>query len=75
MIFLEDLLKTTSLPELPEAAATNVKSFVQDLIDGAMMPEDFTTKIQYQLNSSPQPRLVPFLKVSIQYNTSHTRKI
>lgn len=44
-----------------------LKSFVQGLIDGRVEPEIFTTKLQKELNSSPQPCLVPFLKKSLPY--------
>lgn len=33
--------------------------------DDAIQPEDFTNQLQKELNSSPQPCLVPFLKVLI----------
>ena len=39
----------------------------QGLIDGRVEPEIFTTKLQKELNSSPQPCLVPFLKKSLPY--------
>ena len=32
-----------------------------------MEPEVFTTRLQKELNSSPQPCLVPFLKKSLPY--------
>ena len=32
-----------------------------------MNPEDFTTKLQKEVNSSPHPCLVPFLKRSLPY--------
>lgn len=32
--------------------------------DDTIQPEDFTNNLQKELNSSPQPCLVPFLKVS-----------
>ena len=32
--------------------------------DASIEPEEFTTRLQAQLNSSPQPYLVPFLRVS-----------
>ena len=32
-----------------------------------MEPEVFTTRLQRELNSSPQPCLVPFLKKSLPY--------
>ena len=37
------------------------------MIDGRVEPEDFTTRLQRELNSSPQPCLVPFLKRSLPY--------
>ena len=40
---------------------------VQGLIDGRVEPELFTTKLQKELNSSPQPCLAPFLKKSLPY--------
>ena len=41
--------------------------FFKGLIDGRVEPEVFTTKLQKELNSSPQPCLVPFLKKSLPY--------
>ena len=43
----------------------NVKSLVQNLIDDKISPDEFTKRLQIELNSSPQPYLVPFLEVSI----------
>lgn len=34
------------------------------LKDGKIEPEDFTSRLYRELNSSPQPYLVPFLKVT-----------
>ena len=33
--------------------------------DGRVEPEDFTSRLQKELKSSPQPYLVPFLKVKL----------
>lgn len=33
--------------------------------DDTIQPEEFTTSLQRELNSSPQPCLVPFLKVGL----------
>jgi len=33
--------------------------------DGKVEPEDFTSRLQKELKSSPQPYLVPFLKVNL----------
>ena len=35
--------------------------------DDTIQPEDFTTQLQRELNSSEQPCLVPFLKVCCNY--------
>ena len=35
------------------------------LQDGNIIPEDFTNQLQRELNSSPQPCLIPFLKKSL----------
>lgn len=59
--FLSTLLRLAS--EQPESVATNVQSLIQGLVDGKVEPEEFTTKLQRELNSSPQPCLIPFLKV------------
>ena len=49
------------------AVAENVRNFIQSLIDGAVDPETFTTKLLCELNSKPHPGLVPFLKRSLPY--------
>ena len=41
----------------------NVKALVQNLIDDQITPDEFTKRLQVELNSSPQPYLVPFLEV------------
>ena len=53
--------------EQSPAVAENVKTLIQSLIDGVEDPETFTTKLQCELNSAPQPCLVPFLKRSLPY--------
>jgi len=63
--FLATLLRLAS--DQPEAVARNVRALIQGLIDGRVEPEVFTTKLQKELNSSPQPCLVPFLKKSLPY--------
>jgi transcription initiation factor TFIID subunit 4 len=60
--FLSTLLRLAS--EQPESVATNVQSLIQGLVDAKVEPEEFTTKLQRELNSSPQPCLIPFLKVA-----------
>ena len=63
--FLATLLRLAS--EQPAGVAQNVRTLIQGLIDGAVDPEVFTTRLQRELNSSPQPCLVPFLKKSLPY--------
>ncbi|RWS29126.1 transcription initiation factor TFIID subunit 4-like protein [Leptotrombidium deliense] len=60
--FLSTLIRLAS--DQPDHVATNVKNLIQGLIDGGIQPEDFTNQLQRELNSSPQPCLVPFLKVT-----------
>ena len=61
--FLSTLIRLAS--DQPEQVATNVRNLIQGLIDGNIQPEEFTVNLQSELNSSPQPCLVPFLKVSL----------
>jgi hypothetical protein len=63
--FLATLLRLAG--EQPASVATNVRNLIQGLIDGHVEPEVFTTNLQKELNSSPQPCLVPFLKKSLPY--------
>lgn len=41
--------------------------------DAKIEPEEFTTRLQAELKSSPQPYLIPFLKVQthMELHTSH----
>ena len=50
--FLATLLRLAS--DQPESVARNVRGLIQGLIDGRVEPELFTTKLQKELNSSPQ---------------------
>merc|ERR1719282_1587564 len=63
--FLATLLRLAS--DQPENVAKNVRELIQGLIESRIEPEVFTTKLQKELNSSPQPCLVPFLKKSLPY--------
>ena len=63
--FLATLLRLAG--EQPPEVANNVRTLIQGLIDGKVEPEIFTTRLQKELNSSPQPCLVPFLKKSLPY--------
>ena len=60
--FLATLLRLAK--DQPDSVARNVRTLIQSLIDGRTEPETFTSRLQQELNSSPQPCLVPFLKVS-----------
>ncbi len=50
-----------------QVVAANVSTLIQDLIDGAVDPDTFTTKLRRELKSSNQPALAPFLKKSLPY--------
>ena len=63
--FLATLLRLAG--EQPPEVAENVRNLIQGLIDGKVEPEIFTTRLQKELNSSPQPCLVPFLKKSLPF--------
>lgn len=70
--FLATLLKLAS--EQPTNVAKNVRNLIQGLIDGHVEPEVFTTQLQRELNSSPQPCLVPFLRKSLPFLQSSLRQ-
>ncbi|CDR00540.1 unnamed protein product [Oncorhynchus mykiss] len=61
--FLATLIKLASHNSPSPETSKNVKSLVQDLLDAKIEPEEFTNRLQSELKSSPQPYLVPFLKV------------
>ncbi|XP_072169286.1 transcription initiation factor TFIID subunit 4B-like isoform X1 [Diadema setosum] len=63
--FLTTLIRLASNANQPPQTVMNVKKLVQNLIDAKIEPEEFTQKLQKELNSSPQPYLVPFLKRSL----------
>ncbi|XP_037088565.1 transcription initiation factor TFIID subunit 4-like isoform X2 [Pollicipes pollicipes] len=63
--FLATLLKLAK--EQPDTVAGNVRTLIQNLIDARVEPEAFTSRLQQELNSSPQPCLVPFLKKSLPF--------
>lgn len=44
---------------------TNVRDLVQRLIDDRITAQEFTERLQTELQSSPQPYLVPFLEKSL----------
>ncbi|KAM4692284.1 transcription initiation factor TFIID subunit 4 [Rhinophrynus dorsalis] len=63
--FLSTLIKLASSGKQSSETAANVKELVHNLLDGKIEAEDFTSRLYRELNSSPQPYLVPFLKRSL----------
>ncbi|XP_054588586.1 transcription initiation factor TFIID subunit 4 isoform X3 [Nothobranchius furzeri] len=63
--FLATLIKLASHNSPFPETSKNVKALVQDLLDAKIEPEEFTSRLQTELKSSPQPYLVPFLKKSL----------
>ncbi|CAL8243300.1 unnamed protein product [Lota lota] len=63
--FLATLIKLASHNSPSPETSKNVKGLVQDLLDAKIEPEEFTSRLQSELKSSPQPYLVPFLKKSL----------
>ncbi|CAL8339547.1 unnamed protein product [Lota lota] len=63
--FLSTLIKLASTGKQSAQTADNVKELVKELLEGKLEAEDFTSKLYSELNSSPQPYLVPFLKRSL----------
>ncbi|KAJ8391900.1 hypothetical protein AAFF_G00083710 [Aldrovandia affinis] len=63
--FLSTLIKLASSGKQSSETAANVKDLVKSLLEGKMEAEDFTSRLYQELNSSPQPNLVPFLKRSL----------
>ncbi|XP_061578258.1 transcription initiation factor TFIID subunit 4-like isoform X2 [Cololabis saira] len=63
--FLATLIKLASHNSPSPETSKNVKALVQDLLDAKIEPEEFTSRLQAELKSSPQPYLIPFLKKSL----------
>ncbi|XP_037107399.1 transcription initiation factor TFIID subunit 4 isoform X2 [Syngnathus acus] len=62
--FLSTLIKLTCTGKrLAEAA--NVKQLVKDLLENKLEAAEFTSRLYKELNSSPQPYLVPFLEKNL----------
>ncbi|KAH9515617.1 transcription initiation factor TFIID subunit 4 [Bulinus truncatus] len=61
--FLSTLLKLAA--NQPDQTVKNVRALIQGLIDAKVEPEVFTERLQHELQSSPQPYLVPFLKKNL----------
>ncbi|XP_054464949.1 transcription initiation factor TFIID subunit 4-like [Anoplopoma fimbria] len=63
--FLSTLIKLASSGKQSTETTANVKELVKSLLESKIEPEDFTSRLYRELNSSPQPYLVPFLKRSL----------
>ncbi|XP_055040116.2 transcription initiation factor TFIID subunit 4 [Misgurnus anguillicaudatus] len=63
--FLSTLIKLATSGKQSSETVANVKELVRNLLEGTIEAEDFTSRLYKELNSSPQPYLVPFLKRSL----------
>ncbi|XP_078479242.1 transcription initiation factor TFIID subunit 4 [Lampetra planeri] len=63
--FLSTLIKLASTGKQSTETAASVRQLVKDLLEGKLEAEEFTSQLYKELNSSPQPYLVPFLKRSL----------
>ncbi|KAM3616951.1 uncharacterized protein V6R79_000252 [Siganus canaliculatus] len=63
--FLSTLIKLASSGKQSSETTANVKELVKNLLEAKIEPENFTSRLYQELNSSPQPYLVPFLKRSL----------
>ncbi|KAM6924840.1 transcription initiation factor TFIID subunit 4-like [Xenentodon cancila] len=63
--FLSTLIKLASNETQSSETTASVKDLVKKLLEAKIEPEDFTSRLYKELNSSPQPYLVPFLKRSL----------
>ncbi|KAM8914486.1 transcription initiation factor TFIID subunit 4 isoform 1-T2 [Spinachia spinachia] len=63
--FLSTLIKLASTGKQSTETAASVRELVKELLEGRLEVEEFTSRLYKELNSSPQPYLVPFLKRSL----------
>ncbi|XP_058487988.1 transcription initiation factor TFIID subunit 4-like [Solea solea] len=63
--FLATLIKLASSGKQTTETAAIVRELVKELLEGKLEAEEFTSRLYKELNSSPQPYLVPFLKRSL----------
>nr|XP_061779820.1 transcription initiation factor TFIID subunit 4-like [Nerophis lumbriciformis] len=63
--FLSTLIKLTCTGKRSSEAAASVKQLVKDLLENKLEAEEFTSRLYKELNSSPQPYLVPFLEKNL----------
>lgn len=59
----------------PAQVEMNVRTLIQELVDGKVGPDDFCQKLENLLNAAPQPCLVGFLKVSFTPSSSWTANL
>lgn len=63
--FLSNLLELSSRE--PHPVEQNVQELIQELIDANVEPDEFCDRLERLLNASPQPCLIGFLKVRLEY--------
>ncbi|XP_028262058.1 transcription initiation factor TFIID subunit 4 isoform X2 [Parambassis ranga] len=63
--FLSTLIKLASSGKQSTETAATVRELVKDLLEAKLEVEEFTSRLYKELNSPPQPYLVPFLKRSL----------
>ncbi|XP_053710210.1 transcription initiation factor TFIID subunit 4B isoform X2 [Synchiropus splendidus] len=63
--FLVTLMKLASSDSKSADLAKNVRGLVHKLLEGKLEAEEFTEELYKELNTTPQPCLVPFLKKSL----------
>uniref|UniRef100_A0A3P9I7Q2 TAF4A RNA polymerase II, TATA box binding protein (TBP)-associated factor n=1 Tax=Oryzias latipes TaxID=8090 RepID=A0A3P9I7Q2_ORYLA len=63
--FLATLIKLASSGKQSSETAASVRELIKELLEGKVEAEEFTSRLYKELNSSPQPYLVPFLKRSL----------
>uniref|UniRef100_A0A1A7Y6Q1 TAF4 RNA polymerase II, TATA box binding protein (TBP)-associated factor, 135kDa n=1 Tax=Iconisemion striatum TaxID=60296 RepID=A0A1A7Y6Q1_9TELE len=63
--FLSTLIKLASSGKRSTETAASVRELVKDLLESKLEAEEFTSRLYKELNSLPQPYLVPFLKRSL----------
>ncbi|XP_054882657.1 transcription initiation factor TFIID subunit 4-like isoform X2 [Poeciliopsis prolifica] len=63
--FLSTLIKLASSGKQSTETAATVRELVKDLLEDKLEAEEFTSRLYKELNSPPQPYLVPFLKRSL----------
>uniref|UniRef100_A0A1A8EZ65 TAF4 RNA polymerase II, TATA box binding protein (TBP)-associated factor, 135kDa n=2 Tax=Nothobranchius korthausae TaxID=1143690 RepID=A0A1A8EZ65_9TELE len=63
--FFSTLIKLTSNGKQSTETAASVRDLVKDLLESKLEAEEFTSRLYKELNSLPQPYLVPFLKRSL----------